>query len=183
MFAKKDNTAKKTLGSSHLICPLAEGQKYQAALKWSLPVVTKDWLLACLRDHAWVSEKPFLVGDCTNYNEDKPLPREEVAVVPADDDTVITEAAALEVDQDVTMENTKLEVSQPMEVEEEKDGDNSDDEITVGLQVAPSCDPSTPAVSKTLRKSVDTPGELSLCSQSLNSLCYSYFPLSFPQNG
>ena len=75
MFAKKDNKAKKTLGSSHLICPEAEGQKYQAALKWSLPVVNKDWLLACLRDQAWVSESPFLVGDCTTFTEDKPLPR------------------------------------------------------------------------------------------------------------
>ena len=78
MFAKKDNKAKKTLGSSHLICPEAEGQKYQAALKWSLPVVSKDWLLACLRDHTWVSEKPFLVGESTAFNEDKPQPREEV---------------------------------------------------------------------------------------------------------
>ena len=182
MLAKKENKTKNTVASSHLICPQAEGQKYQAALKWSLPVVSKDWLLACLRDHTWVSERPFLVGECQTFNEDKPLPREEVEAVPADDDTVITEAAQEE-DQDVTMENTKLEVSQPMEVEEKEDGDNSDDEITVGLQVAPSCDPSTPAVSKTLRKSVDTPGELSLCSQSLNSLCYSYFPLSFPQNG
>ena len=74
MFAKKDNTVKKTLGSSHLICPEAEGQKYLAALKWSLPVVSKDWLLACLRDHAWVSEKSFLVGDCTTFTEDKPAP-------------------------------------------------------------------------------------------------------------
>ena len=131
MFAKKDNKAKKTLGSSHLICPEAEGQKYQAALKWSLPVVNKDWLLACLRDHTWVSERPFLVGECNTFNEDKPLPREEVEAVPAEDDTIITEAA-LEDDQDVTMENTKLEVSQPMELEDEEE----EEEITIGQQVA-----------------------------------------------
>ena len=155
MFAKKDNKAKETLGSSHLICPEAEGQKYQAALKWSLPVVNKDWLLACLRDHCWVSERPFLVGECKTFNEDKPMPREEVEAVPAEDDTIITEAA-LEDDQDVTMENTKLQVSQPME---EEDEEVEEDEITLGQQVAaPSCDPTTPAASKTLRKSVDTPG-------------------------
>ena len=82
MFAKKDNKAKKTLGSSHLICPEAEGQKYQAALKWSLPVVSRDWLLACQRDHTWVSERPFLVGECNIFNEDKPLPRKQVETVP-----------------------------------------------------------------------------------------------------
>ena len=78
MFAKKDNKAKKTLGSSHLICPEPEGQKYLAALKWNLPVVTKDWLLACLRDQTWVTESPFLVGDCNTFNEDKPQPSENL---------------------------------------------------------------------------------------------------------
>ena len=94
MFAKKDNKAKETLGSSHLICPEAEGQKYQAALKWSLPVVNKDWLLACLRDHCWVSERPFLVGECKTFNEDKPMPREQVEAVPSQDETKTTIPAA-----------------------------------------------------------------------------------------
>ena len=177
MFAKKEKKAKKTLGSSHLICPEPEGQKYLAALKWSLPVVTKDWLLACLRDQTWVSESPFLVGDCKAFNEDKPQPSEEAEAVPTEDETVMEDATrvALEEDQDVTMENTKLslEVSRPMEVEEaeqeqedeededeekEEDGNNSPEEVTAAQQETPSYDPSTPAASKTLRKSLGTPG-------------------------
>ena len=163
MFAKKDNKVKKTLGSSHLICPEPEGQKYLAALKWNLPAVTKDWLLACLRDKAWVSESSFLVGDCKAFNEDKPQPSEETEAVPTEDETVMEEATRvdLEEDQDVTMENTKLnlEVSRPMEVEEEQeDGNNSPDEVREAQQEAPSCDLSTPGASKTLRKSLGTPG-------------------------
>ena len=101
VFAKKDNKAKKTLGSSHLICPEPEGQKYQAALKWSLPVVNKDWLLACLRDRAWVSEKPFLVGKCKIFTEDKPLPS-KVKVGQSKKET--RSCGAMPVDQDVTVE-------------------------------------------------------------------------------
>ena len=41
MFAKKDNKEKNVKASTHLLCPLAEGQKYLAALKWGLPVITK----------------------------------------------------------------------------------------------------------------------------------------------
>ena len=162
MFAKKDNKVKKTLGSSHLICPEPEGQKYLAALKWNLPAVTKDWLLACLRDKAWVSESSFLVGDCKTFNEDKPQPSEETEAVPTEDETVMEEATRvdLEEDQDVTMENTKLnlEGSRAMEVEEEDDGDKSDDEVTAAQQEAPLCDPSTPAASRALGKTADTPG-------------------------
>ena len=161
MFAKKDNKAKKTLGSSHLICPEPAGQKYQAALKWSLPVVNKDWLLACLRDQTWVSERPFLVGECKAFNEDKPLPSEQVEAASTEDETVIDDATRVELedDQDVTMENTKLNLEgiRPME-EEEDDGEKSDDEVTAAQQEAPLCDPSTPAASRALGKTADTPG-------------------------
>ena len=41
MFAKKDNSSKAVSASTHLFCPQGEGQKYKAALKWGLPVITK----------------------------------------------------------------------------------------------------------------------------------------------
>ena len=41
MFAKKDNKQKNVKASTHLLCPLGEGQKYAAAVKWGLPVVSK----------------------------------------------------------------------------------------------------------------------------------------------
>ena len=41
MFAKKDNSAKNVSASTHLLCPEGEGQKYNAAVKWGLPVISK----------------------------------------------------------------------------------------------------------------------------------------------
>ena len=47
MFAKRDKKGAKR--STHLICKLAEGNKYEAGLKWQLPVVSHFWLLSCLK--------------------------------------------------------------------------------------------------------------------------------------
>ena len=77
-FAKKDKKDKNIQGSTHLICPEAEGEKYTAAVKWNLPAISKDWILACHRDLVWVSEKPFLVGESSFFNNDKPMPKLEV---------------------------------------------------------------------------------------------------------
>ncbi|XP_045485760.1 DNA topoisomerase 2-binding protein 1 isoform X1 [Pieris rapae] len=49
--------------STHLICPTPSGDKYLGALKWGLPAVTAEWLLACLEKGKRVSEKPYLIGD------------------------------------------------------------------------------------------------------------------------
>ena len=70
IFAKRDK--KGALRSTHLICAFPEGAKYEAGIKWALPVVTKDWLLACLQYKDWVSEKSFLIGNATKYTEGKP---------------------------------------------------------------------------------------------------------------
>ena len=88
VFAKrtKDNVR----GSTHLICPDADGSKYTAAMKWKLPVVSKDWLFACLRDETWVSEKKFLVGDAKTVTSGKPEPSEpeEETNMEEEEDTV-----------------------------------------------------------------------------------------------
>jgi len=72
VFAKRDNPRKNVLGSTHLICSEAEGPKYNAAKKWKVTVVTKDWLRACLRNRTWVSEKDFLVGEAKTISNQEP---------------------------------------------------------------------------------------------------------------
>ena len=47
MFAKRDKKGAKR--STHLVCKLPEGNKYEAGLKWELPVVSHEWLLSCLK--------------------------------------------------------------------------------------------------------------------------------------
>lgn len=72
IFAKRDKKGAKR--STHLICAQPEGAKYEAGIKWELPVITKDWLLACLQYKDWVSEKHYLVGDATKFTEGKVEP-------------------------------------------------------------------------------------------------------------
>lgn len=63
MFARKANAEKNTHGSTHLICPSPEGNKYNAAVRWKLPAVTADWLKTCGDQLTLVDETPFLVGE------------------------------------------------------------------------------------------------------------------------
>ncbi len=53
-FAKKDKE-KLARGSTHLLCGEAVGYKYMAAIKLSLPLVTRDWLVVCARHGGWFS--------------------------------------------------------------------------------------------------------------------------------
>ncbi|KMQ95888.1 dna topoisomerase 2-binding protein 1-like protein [Lasius niger] len=63
MFARKANAEKDTHGSTHLVCPTPEGNKYNAAVRWKLPAVTADWLKTCADQLTLVNETPFLVGE------------------------------------------------------------------------------------------------------------------------
>lgn len=51
------------LKSTHLVCAKPQGQKYEGAVRWGLPVVHHDWLLKCATLGIRVSEKPYLIGD------------------------------------------------------------------------------------------------------------------------
>ena len=89
VFAKRNKD--KVKGSTHLICPEGDGSKYNAAMKWNLPVVSKDWLRACHRDQAWVSERNFLVGEAKTVTSGKPEPsepEEETNMEVTEEDTV-----------------------------------------------------------------------------------------------
>ena len=47
IFAKRDKA--NAVKSTHLVCNKPEGAKYEAAIKWGLPVVSAEWILACQR--------------------------------------------------------------------------------------------------------------------------------------
>jgi len=72
VFAKKDT--KEAKRSTHLVCSEPSGNKYEHGIKWGLPIVNKDWLMACLAERKITCEKPFLVGDSKVYNESRPMP-------------------------------------------------------------------------------------------------------------
>jgi len=85
VFAKRDNPRKNVLGGTHLICPEAEGPKYNAAKKWKVIIVTKDWLQVCLRNRVRVSEKDFLVVEAkTTINHAPETEREELVEIGED---------------------------------------------------------------------------------------------------
>ncbi|CAG9762703.1 unnamed protein product [Ceutorhynchus assimilis] len=68
-FTRKTNEAKNLIASTHLIIPEASGKKYEAALKWNLPVITKDWLLACVKANKKLPYKNYSLDDDTLTSE------------------------------------------------------------------------------------------------------------------
>ena len=131
VFAKREkNGAKK---NTHLVCKGAQGNKYEAAVNWKMPVVSKDWLVACLKYEQWVSEEPFLVGKSTVSTPGKPHPSE------------------LEKKQ---TESKQEEVE--IKVTKESDADYEDDEIVIKQPTLQKRDEFTP-VNKKRRLSIETP--------------------------
>ena len=99
IFAKRENKAKGAKASTHLLCPEGSGQKYAAALKWNLAVVTSDWLRCCYREGVWVSEKRFLVGEATHVTEGRPDPaldETEEQEAEGEEDTVVEDNTVME---------------------------------------------------------------------------------------
>lgn len=48
--------------TTHLICPAPEGPKYEASIKWGVPVVSKEWLLKCVTLKQRLPEEKFCIG-------------------------------------------------------------------------------------------------------------------------
>ncbi|XP_023021117.2 mutagen-sensitive 101 isoform X1 [Leptinotarsa decemlineata] len=61
-FARVRSEAKGVLASTHLVSAEATGKKYEAALKWGLPVLSKEWLLDCAKTERLVYEADYLLG-------------------------------------------------------------------------------------------------------------------------
>lgn len=53
-----------------LVCPLPDNKKYQGAIQWHLPVVTREWLLECYSRQKRVPFKKYLVGDSISPVDD-----------------------------------------------------------------------------------------------------------------
>lgn len=48
--------------STHLLCQDPDGNKYKAAMKWNIPVVSREWLFACAANDALVPIDKYPVG-------------------------------------------------------------------------------------------------------------------------
>lgn len=119
IFAKRDNKAKGAMGSTHLICPEGSGQKYTAAMKWGLPVVSRDWVTSCHREMTWLSERTFLVGEATAFTDGKPEPSIETKI------------------ENTVMDQTNDETIQSVDQNMSKSRRRESDEITFGSQANP----------------------------------------------
>ncbi|XP_044258153.1 DNA topoisomerase 2-binding protein 1 isoform X2 [Tribolium madens] len=62
-FARVHCIDKNVQASTHLVSLEADGKKYQAAVKWGLPVVKKDWLFECAKSGKREPEDEFLLGE------------------------------------------------------------------------------------------------------------------------
>ncbi|KAI8033568.1 DNA topoisomerase 2-binding protein 1-A [Drosophila gunungcola] len=63
-----------------LVCPTAEGSKYEGAIKWQYPVVTSDWLVQCARTGHKLPYAAYLVGKSPEDFPISPRLRESNAV-------------------------------------------------------------------------------------------------------
>ena len=61
LFSRKDNPSKGVRGSTHLVCPSPDGEKYKASIKWNVPPVSRDWLVECALTGTRVEEDSFRV--------------------------------------------------------------------------------------------------------------------------
>ncbi|XP_027851620.2 DNA topoisomerase 2-binding protein 1-B isoform X1 [Aphis gossypii] len=52
--------------TTHLICSTPEGPKYEASVKWGVPVVSKDWLLKCVTCKRRLPEDKFPIVSNAN---------------------------------------------------------------------------------------------------------------------
>ncbi|EEC10070.1 topbp1, putative, partial [Ixodes scapularis] len=66
-LVRKVSKQRKLLRNTHLVACEPQGSKYEAAKKWGLPVVTKEWLVASAKFCTKVNEDQFFVDSV--YNE------------------------------------------------------------------------------------------------------------------
>lgn len=55
--------------TTHLICPNPEGPKYEASVKWGVPVVSKEWLLDCVKYKCRLSENQYPIDNKGTFND------------------------------------------------------------------------------------------------------------------
>lgn len=62
-LSRKPKPEDNILVTTHLICPMPEGPKYEASVKWGVPVVSKEWLLNCVTCKCRLPENKFPIVD------------------------------------------------------------------------------------------------------------------------
>ncbi|KAJ8669240.1 hypothetical protein QAD02_000499 [Eretmocerus hayati] len=62
-LCRETDKLKNTTRTTHLVCPVPQGDKYAAAVEWGLPAVTTEWLLDCSPESEHLEETPYLVGE------------------------------------------------------------------------------------------------------------------------
>ncbi|XP_050425063.1 DNA topoisomerase 2-binding protein 1 isoform X2 [Adelges cooleyi] len=65
-LSRKPKLEDNILVTTHLICPNPEGPKYEASVKWGIPVVSKDWLLDCIKFKNRLPETQYPIIDKGN---------------------------------------------------------------------------------------------------------------------
>uniref|UniRef100_A0A2R5LD61 Putative dna topoisomerase 2-binding protein 1 n=1 Tax=Ornithodoros turicata TaxID=34597 RepID=A0A2R5LD61_9ACAR len=70
-LVRKASRLRQLLPNTHLIAVEAEGQKYEAASKWGLFIVTKGWLIATATMGEKADEKEFPVGQAASVTEER----------------------------------------------------------------------------------------------------------------
>ncbi|KAK3750778.1 hypothetical protein QZH41_015323, partial [Actinostola sp. cb2023] len=67
-FVHKAN--RRYLGSTHLLCQEPQGSKFSAALKWNIPVTSREWLFACAKSGSLqpVEDYPVSFTPATNVD-------------------------------------------------------------------------------------------------------------------
>ncbi|XP_050524505.1 DNA topoisomerase 2-binding protein 1-B [Daktulosphaira vitifoliae] len=65
-LSRKPKLADNIMVTTHLICPNPEGPKYEASVKWGVPVVSKEWLLDCVKYKRRLSENQYPIDNKGN---------------------------------------------------------------------------------------------------------------------
>jgi len=58
-LSRKSKPENNIMVTTHLICSTPEGPKYEASVKWGIPVVSKEWLLKCVPCECRLPEDKF----------------------------------------------------------------------------------------------------------------------------
>ncbi|KZV27508.1 DNA topoisomerase 2-binding protein 1-A [Dorcoceras hygrometricum] len=82
---------KLTKKATHLICKYADGDKYEAACRWGIQVVTAEWIYGCVLQNKFVDPKTFYPKEPTSLDREAGLstvsqyPSQSVRMLSEDD--------------------------------------------------------------------------------------------------
>ncbi|CAG9853524.1 unnamed protein product [Phyllotreta striolata] len=69
LFSRIDKDSQNLRANTHLVSSEAQGKKYNAAQKWGLPVINKDWLIECVRTGKKVEEDEYILDKVSKNKE------------------------------------------------------------------------------------------------------------------